>query len=115
MSDSQQLLTALATEHFTLQGARSHLSGRDDGAGVFEYMGIPPEGRRRPYWTRARRRFGRCSPRRATLTRPDSRCNEGVSVCFNVLRMKHRGTHLISDPSRFAAPRRAYFYFWRFT
>jgi hypothetical protein len=48
MSDSQQLLTALATEHFTLQGARSHLPGHDDGAGVFEYMGIPPEGRRRP-------------------------------------------------------------------
>jgi hypothetical protein len=114
MSDSQQLLTALTTEHFTLQGARSHLSGHDHGARLREHAhsggGAPTS-----YWTRARRRFGRCSPRRATLTRPDSRCNEGVSVCFNVLRMKHRGTHLISDPSRFAAPRRAYFYFWRFT
>jgi hypothetical protein len=48
MSDSQQLLTALTTEHFTLQGARSHLSGHDHGAGVFENMRIPAEGRRRP-------------------------------------------------------------------
>ena len=34
-------------------------------------------------------------------------------LCFNVSRMKH-GTHTASLTSRFAAPTRAYFYFWRF-
>ncbi len=37
------------------------------------------------------------------------------SVCFNSARMQH-GTHTGSSSSReFAAPPRAYFYFWRFT
>jgi hypothetical protein len=37
-----------------------------------------------------------------------------AAVCFNVARMQH-GTHTASPSSRFAAPERAYFYFWRFT
>ena len=36
------------------------------------------------------------------------------SVCFNSARMQH-GTHTGCSSSRIAAPKRAYFYFWRFT